>query len=130
MRFRKYLEVVGEEARYVPPYFRKSGTKRGNRSHLVPCIGFAAHAVDRLDRLSDFEGSKGRLFPAAKRTKSDRGHAEAGLFNDYFSSMPGSTSLPTPFGTRSPLTENAISVSDPGKRPSFWITSKASNPTT
>jgi integrase len=88
MRFRKYLEVVGEEAWYVPPYFRKSGTKRGNRSHLVPCIGFAAHAVDRLDRLSDFEGSNGWLFPAAKRTKSDRGHAEAGLFNDYFSSMP------------------------------------------
>ncbi|MGY4177636.1 hypothetical protein ACVIHH_002927 [Bradyrhizobium sp. USDA 4518] len=89
MRFRKYQEVLSEEAWYVPPYFRKSGTKRGKRSHLVPCIGFAARAVDRLDRLSDFEGSEGWLFPAATRTKSNRGHAEAGLFNDYFSCMPG-----------------------------------------
>jgi len=52
-------------------------------------VGFAADAANRLDRLADFEGSEGWLFPAAERTKADRQHAEAGLFNDYFSAMPG-----------------------------------------
>jgi integrase len=88
-RFEHYLQAKGEQAWYVPPYFRKSGTKRGNRSHLVPCVGFAARAVDELGRLVDYETYTGWLFPAAKRTKSDRGHAEAGLFNDYFAIMPG-----------------------------------------
>src|SRR5664279_1010595 len=36
-RFKTYAETPGEEAWYVPPYYRKSGSKRGNRSHLVPC---------------------------------------------------------------------------------------------
>ncbi|MGY3494209.1 hypothetical protein [Bradyrhizobium sp. USDA 4502] len=93
-RFHAYLEIEGEEAWYMPPYFRKSGTKRGNRFHLVPCVGFAAEAVRRLDPLSDFEGSKGWLFPAHKRSKASRGHAEAGLFNDYFSIMPGVSMSP------------------------------------
>jgi hypothetical protein len=50
---------------------------------------FGARAVDQLGRLLDYESYTGWLFPAAKRTKSDRGLAEAGLFNDYFSIMPG-----------------------------------------
>lgn len=56
---------------------------------MVPCIGFAAAAVERLDRLADFEGSKGWLFPAALHTRADRPHADAGLFNDYLQAMPG-----------------------------------------
>lgn len=88
-RFRTYPEANDECAWYVPPYFRKSGTKRGRRSHLVPCVGFAAAAQERLDRLADFEGSEGWLFPAGKTNRSERPHAEAGLFNDYLSAMPG-----------------------------------------
>jgi hypothetical protein len=38
-RFKTYAETPGEEAWYVPPYYRKSGSKRGNRSHLVPLVG-------------------------------------------------------------------------------------------
>lgn len=88
-RFRTYPEADDECAWYVPPYFRKSGTKRGRRSHLVPCVGFAARAAERLDRMADFETSKGWLFPADERTKAARPHAEAGLFNDYLQAMPG-----------------------------------------
>jgi len=94
-RFRSYLEAEGEQAWYVPPYFRKSGTKRGNRSHLVPCVGFAARAVDQLGRMLVYDANyNGWLFPADKRTQSERPHAEAGLFNDYFSIMPGVSSSP------------------------------------
>ena len=88
-RFRTYDEAAGEQAWYVPPYFRKSGTKRGNRSHLVPVVGFAAGAAARLDKLSDFEGSEGWLFPAGKASRSGRGHAESGLFNDWLAAIPG-----------------------------------------
>jgi hypothetical protein len=88
-RFKTYPEANYECAWYVPPYFRKSGTKRGRRSHLVPCVGFAAAAQERLDRLSDFEGSEGWLFPAGPTNKSERQHAEAGLFNDWLQAMPG-----------------------------------------
>ena len=35
-RFKTYAETPDEEAWFVPPYYRKSGSKRGNRSHLVP----------------------------------------------------------------------------------------------
>lgn len=88
-RFRNYAEANSEVAWYVPPYFRKSGTKRGRRSHLVPCVGFAAQAQERLDRLSDFEGAEGWLFPRGKTGRSNRPHAESGLFNDYLTAMPG-----------------------------------------
>lgn len=50
-RFKTYAETPGEEAWYVPPYYRKSGSKRGNRSHLVPLVGWGAEAVRKLDRL-------------------------------------------------------------------------------
>jgi integrase len=88
-RFRTYREANDETAWYVPPYFRKSGTKRGRRSHLVPCVGFAAHAAERLDRLADYEGSDGWLFPARSDAKDGRPHAESSLFNDYLQAMPG-----------------------------------------
>jgi integrase len=88
-RFKSYEDVEGEVAWYVPPYFRKSGTKRGKRSHLVPVVGFAATAQERLDKLSDFEGSEGWLFPAGVATRADRGHAESGLFNDWLAAIPG-----------------------------------------
>jgi hypothetical protein len=65
-RFRTYPEANDECAWYVPPHFRKSGTKRGRRSHLVPCVGFAAHAAKRLDRLTDFEGSEGLAVPGRR----------------------------------------------------------------
>jgi integrase len=97
-RFRTYAEANDECAWYVPPYFRKSGTKRGRRSHLVPCVGFAAHAQERLDRMADFEGSEGWLFPASVHTKADRPHADPGLFNDYLQAMPGVGF--SPHGTR------------------------------
>lgn len=88
-RFRTYPEATDECAWYVPPFFRKSGTKRGRRSHLVPCVGFAAAALERLDRLADFDASEGWLFPAGVTNRSERRHAEAGLFNDYLGAMPG-----------------------------------------
>ena len=87
-RFKTYAETGAEAAWYVPPYFRKSGSKRGRRSHLVPCVGFAAAAVERLDRLADFEGAEGWMFPAGQTNRSERPHAEAGLFNDYLAAMP------------------------------------------
>ncbi|EIG62925.1 hypothetical protein Bra1253DRAFT_07870 [Bradyrhizobium sp. WSM1253] len=83
------LEAVGDEAMWlVPPYFRKSGTKRGSRAHLVPCIGFTATAVARLEQLAKADDTNW-LFPAGKTNRSDRPHAEAGLFNDYLDAMPG-----------------------------------------
>lgn len=88
-RFREYEEAPGESGWFVPPYFRKSGTKRGNRSHLVPVIGFAAAAQATLDKLADFEGSEGWLFPAGLASRTGRGHAEAGLFNDWLAAIPG-----------------------------------------
>lgn len=88
-RFKTLTESNDESTWFVPPYFRKSGTKRGSRSHLVPVVGFACHAQERLCRLSDFEGSKGWLFPAGPTNKSTREHAEAGLFNDWLTFMPG-----------------------------------------
>jgi hypothetical protein len=49
----------------------------------------ASPAADKLDRLADFEGSGGWLFPARSDAKDSRPHAEASLFNDYLSAMPG-----------------------------------------
>ena len=91
-RFKTYAETPGEEAWYVPPYFRKSGSKRGNRSHLVPLVGWGAEAVRKLDLLSDGD-NPGWLFPG-RRPRSGAsegiatGHADVGLLNDYLSAMP------------------------------------------
>jgi len=92
-RFKTYAETPGEQAWYVPPYFRKSGSKRGNRSHLVPLVGWGAEAVRKLDLLSDGD-NPGWLFPG-RRPRSGAsegiatGHADVGLLNDYLSAMPG-----------------------------------------
>lgn len=88
-KFKTFREVNSEQLWSMPPYFRKSGRKRGNRPHLVPAVGFAAEAVARLDRLSDSDESAGWLFPAGWQSRSGRGHAASDLFNDYFDAMPG-----------------------------------------
>jgi hypothetical protein len=86
-RFKRYPETPDEEAWYVPPYWRKSGSKRGDRYHLVPVMSWGAKAVYELDKLSDFEGSSGCLFPA--RSRNSKKPADDGLLNDYLEVMPG-----------------------------------------
>jgi integrase len=86
-RFKRYVETPDEEAWYIPPYWRKSGSKRGQRYHLVPVVGWGAKAVFELDKLSDFEGSSGWLFPA--RGKDSVKPADDGLLNDHLEVMPG-----------------------------------------
>ncbi|MDB6165998.1 MAG: hypothetical protein JWQ83_1138 [Lacunisphaera sp.] len=97
-RLRAIEEAPGEHAWLVPPYFRKSGTKRGRRSHLVPVVGFAAEAVTRLEALVAADGGTGWLFPVGKTARADRPHAASDLFNDYLDVMPGVTW--TPHGVR------------------------------
>src|ERR1035437_1063797 len=92
-RFKTYAETPGEEAWYVPPYFRKSSSKRGNRSHLVPLVGWGADAVRKLDLLSDGD-NPGWFFPGRRPRGGASegiatGHADVGLLNDYLSAMPG-----------------------------------------
>jgi integrase len=93
-RFKSYAETPDEEAWFVPPYFRKSGSKRGNRSHLVPLVGWGAEAVRKLDRLSESEDGSGWLFPGRRSRRMisegvSADHADAGLLNDYLSVLPG-----------------------------------------
>jgi hypothetical protein len=93
-RFKSYAETPDKEAWFVPPYYRKSGSKRGNRSHLVPLVGWGAEAVRKLDRLSDSVDGPGWLFPG-RRTRGmisegvPAGHADVGLLNNYLSVLPG-----------------------------------------
>lgn len=92
-RFRTYVEAPGEQAWFIPPYFRKTGSKRGNRSHLVPLVGWGAEAVRRLDLLADGD-NPGWLFPphrprSAAASSVPNNHADVGLLNDYLSAMPG-----------------------------------------
>lgn len=88
-RFRTMPMSSSEHAWLIPPYFRKSGTKRGRRSHLVPLVGFAAEAVTRLEVLVNAEGGDGWLFPVGKTARADRPHAASDLLNDYLDVMPG-----------------------------------------
>ena len=95
-RFKRYPEVPDEEAWYVPPYWRKSGSKRGKRYHLVPIVSWGAKAVYELDKLSDFEGSSGWLFPA--RGQGSTKPADDGLLNDYLEvSRPDACRCPRAF---------------------------------
>ena len=71
----------------MPPYWRKSGSKRGKRYHLVPIVSWGAKAVCELDKIRDFEGSSGWLFPA--RGPNSTKSADDGLLNDYLEVMPG-----------------------------------------
>jgi hypothetical protein len=84
----RFKEHDGARAWHMPPFFRKTGRKKGKRSHIIPIEGFAADALARLDPLADFEGSKGWLFPAGVTNRSTRQHAESSLFNDYLDAMP------------------------------------------
>lgn len=77
----------------IPPYFRKSGTARGENTHSVPCIGFAAAAARRLEVLANGDNTNW-LFPAGTSARSDYGHAESGLFNDWLGAIPGVTWSP------------------------------------
>ncbi len=71
----------------------------GNRSHLVPLVGWGAEAVRKLDRLSDSVDGPGWLFPG-RRTLSmisegiQAGHADVGLLNDYLGVPPGANFSP------------------------------------
>jgi hypothetical protein len=85
-RFKRYAEIPDEEAWYVPSYWRKTRSKAGSRSHLVPIVGFGATAVRELDQLADFEGARGWLFPGQRGT-SDR-HAEVNMLNDVLEVLP------------------------------------------
>ena len=69
----------------IPPYFRKSGSKRGDTYHLVPVVGFGLDAVRKLDILADVEGSKGWLFPRAKDPSRS---ADINLLNHALDDMP------------------------------------------
>ncbi|MDB5502992.1 MAG: hypothetical protein JWR89_2894 [Tardiphaga sp.] len=91
-------ESNSEHAWLIPPYFRKSGTKRGKRFHLVPVVGFAAVAATRLKALVKTEGGSGWLFPVGRTARVDRPHAAADLLNDYLDIMPGVNW--TPHGVR------------------------------
>ncbi|MBB4377222.1 hypothetical protein [Bradyrhizobium sp. SBR1B] len=78
----------------IPPYFRKSGrSARGEDTHSVPCIGFAAAAARRLEELANADNTN-CLFPAGTSARSDDGHAESGLFNDWLAAIPGVTWSP------------------------------------
>jgi len=70
----------------IPPYFRKSGSKRGDTYHLVPVVGFGLNALKQLDKLADVEDSKGWLFP---RAKDPSRCAPIDLLNHALYDMPG-----------------------------------------
>ena len=124
-RFKTYAETPDEEARYVPPYYRKSGSKRGNRSHLVPVVGWGAEAVRKLDRLSDSVDGPGWLFPG-RRTRGmisegiPAGHADVGLLNNYLGVLPGVDFSPHCVRYASALTANVTWDFANRKRRSFW----------
>jgi integrase len=70
----------------VPPYFRKSGSKRGAKFHLVPVEAFGVDALRQLDVAADIEGAKGWLLP---RPADPGEHADINLLNHALSDMPG-----------------------------------------
>lgn len=73
-RFKDYEETPNEVAWFIPAFWRKTRKEGTERAHLVPVMGWGAEAVRKLDRLCDFEGSAGWLFPALK------GNGEATLY--------------------------------------------------
>jgi hypothetical protein len=127
-RFRTYREANDEVAWYVPPFFRKSGTKRGKRSHLVPCLGFAAIAQERLDRLSDSRRA-GCYRPLRTLVPTGRTPRPA-CSTITCRRCQVSTSRRTARATRSPRTASGISASSLVKASSSWTTWKASSRTT
>lgn len=70
---------------WIPPYFRKSGSKRGKKFHLVPVEGFGVDAVRRLDVMSDITGNeKGWLLP---RLKEPEKQVDINLLNNALTDM-------------------------------------------
>jgi integrase len=103
-RFVRYPDAPLEYAWFVPPYFRKSGSKRGSKSHLVPVVSWAFDAVQRLDRMGVEGGDPVRLvdgaitgkgdnpflFPAVRvRDDSKHSHADIEMLNRALEWMPG-----------------------------------------
>jgi hypothetical protein len=87
-RFKEFPDTV-EQLWGVPPYFRKSGSKRGSTFHLVPCVSWCADVVRKLDRLC--VGENPYNFPAIKDRKKDgdHHHADIEMLNRALESMPG-----------------------------------------
>jgi hypothetical protein len=75
----------------MPPYFRKTARKKRSRGrHLVPLIGFAAQAADRLDKLA---GEQPWLLPVARARRVGQQpklpHVNPRAVSDAIESMPG-----------------------------------------
>ena len=75
----------------MPPYFRKTARKKRSRGrHLVPLIGFAAQAADRLDKLA---GEQPWLLPVARPRRIGQQpklpHVNPRAVRDAIESMPG-----------------------------------------
>jgi hypothetical protein len=83
-RFMRYAAAPHEQAWFVPPYFRKTRSKRGSRSHLIPILGFGAEAVRQLEKLADDDGW---LFPAQRGEIG--GHQQVNALNKLLSALPG-----------------------------------------
>ncbi len=101
-RFKDYEETPNEVAWFIPAFWRKTRKEGTERAHLVPVMGWGAEAVRKLDRLCDFDGSVGYLFPALKG--DGKGHQEINGFNKILDSLPGSTGPLTVLDMLSPIT--------------------------
>jgi hypothetical protein len=70
----------------IEPFFRKSGTKRGRKVHLVPVVGFGIQAVKALDLIADGIGNSQWLVP---RRGDPAKSADINLLNHVLDDMPG-----------------------------------------
>jgi integrase len=89
-RFREFEAYPDETAWMIPPYFRKSGSKRGALSHLVPCVGWVAGVVKQLDKLSADGRDTPWLFPSpVSRRDGSVPPVGEGFLNKALGIMPG-----------------------------------------
>jgi len=82
-RFRRYPTAPDEQAWYVAPFFRKTRTKRGSKSHLVPVLSFGAEAVLAQER--SVNGSNW-LF---HNGRAGDVHRNVNMLNKLLESLPG-----------------------------------------
>lgn len=82
-RFRRYPTAPDEQAWFVAPYFRKTRSKRGAKSHLVPVLGFGADAVAAQDKIA---GDSRWLFHNGR--KGDN-HRNVNTLNKLLDALPG-----------------------------------------
>ncbi|QDM22748.1 integrase family protein [Tardiphaga sp. vice154] len=82
-RFKRYVGSPDEQAWFVPPFFRKTRTKRGSRSHLVPVLGFGAEAVRAQERTIN-----GSTWLFHNGRKGDQ-HRNVNMLNKLLESLPG-----------------------------------------